>query len=83
MLRRRKQPLRRIVVYAIVSQLDKRLYVGQCSEASLTAVYRHHINGKYEATAQLFADSVAARKMPRSRSTRATPTSPGSSSMPT
>ena len=65
MLRRRKQPLRRIVVYAIVSQLDMRLYVGQCSEASLTAVYRHHINGKYEVTAQLFADSVAARKMPR------------------
>lgn len=65
MLRRRKQPLRRIVVYAIVSQLDMRLYVGQCSEASLTAVYRHHINGKYEATAQLFVDSVAARKMPR------------------
>ena len=65
MLRRRKQPVRRIVVYAIVSQLDKRLYVGQCSEASLTAVYRHHINGKYEATAQLFAESVAARKMPR------------------
>ena len=65
MLRRRKQPLRRIVVYAIVSQLDMRLYVGQCSEASLTAVYRHHINGKYEATAQLFADSVAAQKMPR------------------
>ena len=65
MLRRRKQPVRRIVVYVIVSQLDKRLYVGQCSEASLTAVYRHHINGKYEATAQLFAESVAARKMPR------------------
>lgn len=65
MLRRRKQPLRRIVVYAIVSQLDMRLYVGQCSEASLTAVYRHHINGKYEVTAQLFAESVAARKMPR------------------
>ena len=65
MLRRRKQPVRCIVVYVIVSQLDKRLYVGQCSEASLHRVYRHHINGKYEATAQLFAESVTARKMPR------------------
>lgn len=64
MVRKRKLEKRNIVVYALVSQLDKRLYVGQCSAESLNRVYRHHINGKYSDTAQLFADSLKAQKLP-------------------
>ena len=64
MARNTKREKTTVYVYAIVSKIDKRLYVGQCSAGSVSAVYRHHLNGKYEATANLIEDSIQAHELP-------------------
>lgn len=53
-----------IYVYAILSEIDTRCYVGQCRPESIRPTYRQHISGKYQATRNLFSESITAQKMP-------------------